>query len=97
MHNECSLPKTILSSHIVGRKNRGRLFYSIKDAIIESIHLMIPSLSNSGCHNYWFRYAQDKTKWNEIIGNIGIKHTSTIKTPTIQGEVEVNIIMNIPE
>ena len=53
-HNESFLLKTILSRYIIGKRNTGQCFCLIKDVIFKLICLLIPSLSNSGCHNCQF-------------------------------------------
>ena len=49
---------------------RGRPFRKNKDAITESIRILIPSLPDSGDFNYWFGYAQDEGVWEKMIKNL---------------------------
>ena len=44
-----------------------------KDAIVESLRILIPSLPESGLYGYWVGYATDELAWTEMIGNLFIK------------------------
>ena len=57
-----ALSSQCLSCHIHGQRIRGRPFRTYKDAMIESLCLLIPSMPNNGNYKYWQGYTQDKPK-----------------------------------
>ena len=62
-----------LSVHIENTILNGRPFQKNKDAIIESLRILIPSLPQSGLHSYWVGYATDESVWIKMIRNLFFK------------------------
>ena len=52
---------------------RGRPFRTIKDAIYESIRILIPSIPESAPFKYWFGYANDKIEWEKMIKLLNVR------------------------
>ena len=68
-----SLSRLFLSVHIDNALLNGRPFRKNKDAIVESLRLLMPSLPESGPHSYWVGYARNELVWTEMIGNLFTK------------------------
>ena len=65
-----TLSRMFLSVSINNSMIRGRPFQKNKDAITESIKILIPSLPDSGDFSYWFGHSQDKVVWEKMIKNL---------------------------
>ena len=68
-----TLPRLCLSLHTDGKLERGRPFRTNKDATSESIRMLIPSMTESGSFEYWFKYAECKITWETMIETLGKK------------------------
>jgi len=68
-----ALSKQCLSGSVGGKRIKGRPFRTCKDAFIESIRLLIPSMPHTGNFNYWAGHAQNKPTWSNMIKTLGSK------------------------
>ena len=69
--NHSSLSFLTLSLHIKGSRSRGRPYRTNKDAIVESLRGLIPSLPENGTFHYWFGYAKVRGVWEKMVSKLG--------------------------
>ena len=55
-----TLSYLVLSLHIEGSRPRGQLYRTNKDAAVELLRVLIPSLPENGTFHYWIGYTKDK-------------------------------------
>ena len=68
-----SLSHRTLSLHIDGLRPRGRPYRTCKDATVEALRQLIPSIPENGTFYYWIGYTRDKNTWERMINTIGEK------------------------
>ena len=58
---------------ILGYRIGSRPFCTNKDALVESLRLLISSITHEGNVEYWFSYTSDPLELEKMVKSIGIK------------------------
>ena len=68
-----TLSRKSLSIVMDGNRSTGRPFRTNKDALFESLRLLIPSMPHKGNIDYWIGYASDQINWEKMVKSLNHK------------------------
>ena len=60
-------PPLLLTATVDGKRSRGRPFHTVKDAFVDSLTLVFPSLDRRGKVSVWIDVARNATEWSRIV------------------------------
>ena len=67
------LGRRTMLPHVKGSMLHVRPFRKNKDAIVESLMMLIPRMPESGDLKHWVGYVYNKLEWEEMIKNLAIR------------------------